>query len=198
MHGSTKVIELGSAAFRQWKATHSHCRYIHGYELKAKLWFECKTLDDKNWCMDFGDFKAFKDHLQSMFDHKLVVAEDDPCLELFRELEKAEAVKLTILKDGVGCERFAEMVYNSAVDFFQNDRVRVARVELFEHDRNSAIYVPPPRNIVKVDTIEEARAVLAGQQSESETETASSSESLEVDPLAPGRKKTWNFGTKWI
>lgn len=29
MYQSTKVIELGSCAFRQWRAEHSHCKYIH-------------------------------------------------------------------------------------------------------------------------------------------------------------------------
>ena len=43
-----------SCCFRQWRATHSHCSTLHGYSIGIKLIFECDTLDDKNWCMDFG------------------------------------------------------------------------------------------------------------------------------------------------
>jgi len=45
---STKIIELGSCAFRQWRAEDTHCKYVHGYQLKAKFWFGCQGLDDKN------------------------------------------------------------------------------------------------------------------------------------------------------
>ena len=41
---STKVIDLGSCAFRQPQAE-SHCKFIHGYRLKAKFWFTADKLD---------------------------------------------------------------------------------------------------------------------------------------------------------
>jgi 6-pyruvoyltetrahydropterin/6-carboxytetrahydropterin synthase len=140
---STKVIELGSAAFRQWKASHSHCQYVHGYQLKAKFWFSCSELDDKNWAADFGDLKDLKAHLQDTFDHKLLVASDDPCLDEFILLEKKGAVQLSIFENGVGIERAAEYCFNTASEFIKNkygDRVWVDKVEVFEHEDNSAIF----------------------------------------------------------
>ena len=80
---SNKVINLGSAAFRQWKSTHSHCQYIHGYNLTADITFEAEELDDKGWVADFGGLKDLKTTLEHTFDHKLVVAGDDPLLEKF-------------------------------------------------------------------------------------------------------------------
>ena len=56
---STKIIELGSCAFRQWRAD-SHCKFIHGYRLVAKFWFECEKLDERNWVVDFGGLKELK------------------------------------------------------------------------------------------------------------------------------------------
>ena len=44
---SIKIFDGYSTAFRQWRATHSHCQYIHGYALKFKVWFEGE-LDEKN------------------------------------------------------------------------------------------------------------------------------------------------------
>ena len=75
---SNKVINLGSAAFRQWKSTHSHCQYLHGYNITADITFECNELDERNWVMDFGGLKDLKKTLEHTFDHKLVVASDDP------------------------------------------------------------------------------------------------------------------------
>ena len=46
-HISIKLFDGYSTAFRQWRATHSHCKYIHGYALKFKVWFE-GDLDEKN------------------------------------------------------------------------------------------------------------------------------------------------------
>ena len=194
MYQSTKVLELGSAAFRQWRATHSHCQHLHGYDLKAKIWFESKELDERNWVQDFGDFDTLKTTLRNLFDHKLVVAADDPQLESFKLLEKVGACELTILADGVGCERFAEEVYKHASDLFDNDRVTVAKVELFEHDRNSAIY--EPYNIdfnLKVD----ADASYQDPKAVTEDTPAPAADS-KIDPLAPDRRnKTWDMGTTW-
>ena len=140
---STKVIELGSAAFRQWRASHSHCQYVHGYQLKAKFWFGCSELDEKNWAADFGGLKELKSILHNTFDHKLLIASDDPCLDEFILLEKKGAVQLSIFENGVGIERAAEYCFNTASEFIKEkygERVWVERVEVFEHEDNSAIY----------------------------------------------------------
>ena len=59
MFSSTKIIELGSCAFRQPQAD-SHCRFLHGYRLTAKFWFEADRLDQNNWVVDFGGLKGLK------------------------------------------------------------------------------------------------------------------------------------------
>ena len=140
---STKVIELGSCAFRQWRAIHSHCSKIHGYQLKAKFWFGCSQLDDNNWAADFGGLKELKKDLQDQFDHTLCVAADDPCLPLFMQLKDAGAVDLRIHEGGVGIERTAKLCYEIASKHISeqyNDRVWVEKVEVFEHEDNSAVY----------------------------------------------------------
>lgn len=142
MFYSTKVIELGSCAFRQWRATHSHCQYLHGYQLKAKFWFQCSELDEKNWCVDFGGLKSLKEDLQGVFDHKLWVAADDPALPLFKQLEQQGACQLVVVPS-VGIERAAEYCFKEASEFISlkyGSRCKVLRVEVFEHENNSALY----------------------------------------------------------
>lgn len=147
---STKVYDGFSTVFRQWRAEGTHCKYLHGYAVSFKVTFE-GDLDDKNWVYDFGGLKRSehriegrnaKEWLDYMFDHTTVVAEDDPELEGFKNLEKAGVIRLRILP-AVGAERFAEFLFNKLNDFIQLEtqgRVRVASVEFRENERNSAIY----------------------------------------------------------
>ena len=142
IYQSTKIIELGSCAFRQWKAQHSHCRYVHGYQLKAKFWFACKELDDKNWAVDFGGLKGLKQILQKQFDHTLCVAENDPLLPIFTQLHELGGCDLRIM-ESVGIEKTAEWCFKRADSFikeFYGDRCWVTKVEVWEHADNSASY----------------------------------------------------------
>ena len=142
---STKVIELGSCAFRQWRAHHSHCHFLHGYQLIAKLWFGGSELDDKNWIIDFGGLKELKNKLQFVFDHTTCIAADDPELETFKELDRKGIIQLRVFERGVGIERVAEVVYQIASEHIKEiagDRCWVEKVECFEHEDNSAIYTP--------------------------------------------------------
>ena len=139
---STKVIELGSCAFRQWKAKHSHCQFLHGYQLKAKIWCRGKHLDDKNWIVDFASFKRIKSLLQEHFDHKVCVAKDDPELPFLKQAEERGILKLSIM-DSVGIEKTAEFVYHVCNQHIQEQsegRCWVDKVEVWEHPENSATF----------------------------------------------------------
>jgi 6-pyruvoyltetrahydropterin/6-carboxytetrahydropterin synthase len=151
---STKIIELGSCAFRQWRAD-SHCKYIHGYRLIAKFWFACDKLDERNWVVDFGGLKELKQVLEGQFDHTLCLASDDPLLEHFKALHHAGAVDLRIMEKGVGIERTAEWCFDVAdshVRGITKNRCWVDRVEVWEHDKNSAIvyFAKPAKEDVTV------------------------------------------------
>ena len=136
-----------SCCFRQWRSTHSHCSLLHGYSIGVRVVFECETLDERNWVMDFGGLKEFKHWLEYMFDHTLVIANDDPEFELLSNLPKHIADVRVV--PGVGCERFAELAYKELSNMLTqwnnkgtllNKTVRVKSVEVFEHEGNSAIY----------------------------------------------------------
>ena len=159
-----------SCCFRQWRSTHSHCSLLHGYSIGIKLIFESDTLDDRNWVMDFGGLKAFKDWAEHMFDHTLVIAKDDPHLPMFLKmaelgLQDQGGVCDIRLVEAVGCEKFAELAYNVMEDILKDFQagedwnflkdgkianyeprypvgqgVRLRSVEVFEHQGNSAIY----------------------------------------------------------
>ncbi len=137
-----------SVAFRQWRAD-SHCRHIHGYALKVRLEFEAEELDHRNWVIDFGGLKRVKAWLQDYFDHTLLVAEDDPRVDLLLGLEDMDVAKVRRVPN-TGCEAFAEMIFEFVVDWLiQEDhwgRVKLKSVEVAEHGANSAIYTGPTQS----------------------------------------------------
>jgi 6-pyruvoyltetrahydropterin/6-carboxytetrahydropterin synthase len=147
---STKVFDGFSCVFRQWRADGTHCKYIHGYGVSFKVWFE-GDLDHKNWVWDFGGMKRAKGTIDGMnpkawmdymFDHTMIIAEDDPFIESFKLMGQAGAAQVRILP-AVGAEKFAEYIYNKLQEFVNQEtegRVKVVRVEFMEHGRNTAIY----------------------------------------------------------
>jgi len=138
---STKVLELGSCAFRQPKAD-SHCRFLHGYRLTAKFWFRAGKLDKNNWVVDFGSLSHLKKILKEQFDHTTVIDKSDPYIDSFEGLNGAGVLDLRVM-DGVGIEKFAEYCFKISNDIIleqSEGRCWVDKVEVFEHENNSAIY----------------------------------------------------------
>jgi 6-pyruvoyltetrahydropterin/6-carboxytetrahydropterin synthase len=148
---STKVFDGFSTVFRQWQAEGTHCRFLHGYAIEFKVTFEGE-LDHRNWVWDFGGMKRAntkidgmspKEWMDHMFDHTVVLANDDPYKEAFQKLHINGVIQLRLMDGPVGAERFAEFIYNKLNEFVQeetNGRVRVAQVEFFENKKNTAIY----------------------------------------------------------
>jgi len=147
---STKLFDGYSTCFRQWRAINTHCRFLHGYAISFKVWFEGE-LDHRNWVWDFGgmkrsrnliDDKSPKDYFAWLLDHTVIIANDDPELDSFRMMDAQGIIQLRVI-DASGCEKFAEFLYKQINDFLlkeTNGKVKAAKVEVYEHERNSASY----------------------------------------------------------
>jgi len=134
-----------SCCFRQWRATHSHCRKLHGYALAFRLGFASEVLDEHHWCFDFGGLKPVKAWLHEMFDHTTLVAADDPELAEFERLAARDLIDLRILP-AVGCEATARYAFGHISEFVATataGRVWLDEVEVREHSGNSAIFSCP-------------------------------------------------------
>ena len=147
---STKLFDGFSTVFRQWKAEGTHCKFLHGYGVSFRVWFEGE-LDERNWVWDFGGMKRAKGNIDGMnpkawmdymFDHTTIVATDDPGIGGFRTMNELGIIQLREL-EAVGAEQFAKYIYDKLNIFVQeetNSRVSVVRVEFMEHAKNTAIY----------------------------------------------------------
>ena len=147
MYKSTKTFghEIGlSACFRQWRAD-SHCRFLHGYALAIKFVFASNELDVRNWVVDFGSLKSLKGQLEDTFDHKLIVAEDDPMLNSIQQLEVLGIAEVVVVEKA-GCEAFARLIFDATEVWLEDNgyapRAWLESVEVSEHGANSAIYEP--------------------------------------------------------
>jgi 6-pyruvoyltetrahydropterin/6-carboxytetrahydropterin synthase len=150
MFQATKLFDGFSCVFRQWKAEGTHCRFLHGYGVSFRVWFEGE-LDEKNWVWDFGGMKRAngtidgmnpKAWMDYMFDHTTIIADDDPGLGGFKTMDQLGIIQLRIIP-AVGAEQFAKYIFEKLNTFVQEEtsgRVKVARVEFMEHSKNTAIY----------------------------------------------------------
>jgi 6-pyruvoyltetrahydropterin/6-carboxytetrahydropterin synthase len=133
-----------SCAFRQHTAQ-SHCRFIHGYDLRFSITFGCDKLDSRGWVIDFGALKPLKERIEQTFDHKLVVAEDDPHLDGFKSMHAGGVADVVVMQK-VGCEAFALWLAAEAFDLLhalgETDRVRILHTKVHEHGANMAGYSP--------------------------------------------------------
>jgi len=147
---STKIFDGFSCCFRQWKAETTHCRFLHGYGVSFRVTFEGE-LDHRNWVWDFGGMKRAKTLIDNkqpktwmdyMFDHTLIVAEDDPYINAFKEMDKAGVAQVRVIPN-TGAEKFAEYIYNKINEFVNTEtegRVKVTKVKFMEHGKNAAYY----------------------------------------------------------
>ena len=150
MFQSTKVFDGFSCCFRQWKAETTHCKYLHGYGVSFKVKFE-GDLDNRNWVWDFGGMKRAKTKIDGlspkawmdhMFDHTVIIADDDPHKEGFLEMDTIGVAQVRAVP-ATGAEKFAEYIFHKLNNFVKTEtqeRVRVVKVEFREHGKNAAIY----------------------------------------------------------
>lgn len=116
---------------------------LHGYALAFTFKFGCGTLDENGWVMDFGALKPIKEWLQETFDHKLLVAKDDPHHSLLTNYVGG-VVANVITVNATGCEAFAKKAHNYVHSWLvlegHGPRVYCKSVTVSEHGANSATY----------------------------------------------------------
>jgi 6-pyruvoyltetrahydropterin/6-carboxytetrahydropterin synthase len=86
---------------------------------------------------------GLKDWMNYMFDHTTLIEKDDPHLDIFQQFEQMDALHLRVI-DKMGAESLAKLVYdkfNDVLSKTDGGRCRVIKVECFENDKNSGIYI---------------------------------------------------------
>lgn len=151
---STKRFGPISTGHRNWHAVNNvnrnsdACSKFHGYGRYVQFTF-IGEVDDKSWIVDFGSLSFIKQWLETNWDHKLLLSSDDPLLEKFRELETLNAVDIVTLDVTQGwnpsIEGSCKWVYDSInpeIVKMTDGRAQISKVEIWEHEFNTAVYIP--------------------------------------------------------
>ena len=141
---SSKRFGPITTGHRQWRDK-GHCSYVHGYGRYVRLTFEAIELDERGWVMDFGGLKDVKSWIESEWDHRTLIAADDPVIPELKTLEEVGGINLNILPEGYlpGIEESCRYLYdklNPVIQRKTNNRVEITRVEIWEHENNQAEY----------------------------------------------------------
>jgi len=145
--GSSKKIGPISTGHRQY-LDDGHCAWIHGYGRYVRFDFEGE-IDERMWVVDFGDLRDAKKIIEDAWDHKLLLSSEDPHLDKIQALEEFNIVRVTVMDaskgHGPGIEGSAKWVYDTINPLIlekTKGRAWISKVEIWEHENNSAYYVP--------------------------------------------------------
>ena len=162
MYVSTKNYgpeEGFSVCYRQWRADRKSgktdgslysrdeipgCNALHGYAIGFYVEFECETLDVRNWVLDFGSLRSFKEFLKETFDHTMLVAQDDPEFKTFEALHKKGLAKMVVV-EATGCEAISKFLHDYLNEIwlpehYPNGGIHCRKVVVRETPSNSAWY----------------------------------------------------------
>ncbi len=143
----TKLMEV-SAAHRLIKNYQGKCRNLHGHNYVIFLTFNCNTLDENDFVIDFSLVKKHCNAwLENHWDHSIIVSSDDQALLDFAIKEKQ---KHYVIPDGknttveVLCQHLYEQLSEQVIYTLQScaQTVTLSHVEIWETPTALAHYQP--------------------------------------------------------
>ena len=147
MYTCTKRYPEICVAHRNWQSQ-THCALIHGYARTVEVTISCLSLSSANWVVDLGDLRFIKEFLYEQWDHRLLVASDDPLLDEMRKMEELGLLSLNILDANRGWGPSLEQSCRFILDHIQTrlrdltqGRCWVSKVEVWEKTDNRASLV---------------------------------------------------------
>jgi 6-pyruvoyltetrahydropterin/6-carboxytetrahydropterin synthase len=132
-----------SCCFRDHNDQDSTLGQLHGSVLTFKIMFESDTLDDNGRVLATFNMEDVEEFLDATFGHTTVVAQDDPSMEAFDQLDEDGAIDLVVLPQ-ISLETFCKSVFDYCEHWLKDkrldERVWTHSVECREHEGSSAIY----------------------------------------------------------
>lgn len=118
-----------------------HCQYVHGHNWAIKFTFIAKERDENGFVLDFGKLKFIKEWIDKHLDHALLICENDIYLDYFRAHQNI-LWKMLVVPDA-SCEGLCSFInekFKRTITHETDGRVLIKSVEIFEDDKNSALY----------------------------------------------------------
>lgn len=114
------------------------CKNLHGHNYRCQITIQSTTVDGMGMVLDFSELKTrIIKRVMFMFDHKLIICQDDPDLHTLIDLTDH-----TIVPYNVTAENMAQHIYSIANSNAEGAIGKVVRVKLWETDTSFAEYAP--------------------------------------------------------
>jgi 6-pyruvoyltetrahydropterin/6-carboxytetrahydropterin synthase len=111
------------------------CRHLHGHNAMVEIDVTAESLDARDMVVDFADIKnALKTWIDRELDHKMILRNDDPLIELLR----AQGEPVYTIDANPTAERLARLIYETASGLGFN----VSAVRLWETPGSCASWSP--------------------------------------------------------
>lgn len=156
MYTITKKYKDFPAAHRQHRHD-GHCAHVHGHNWSFEFTFASDHLDENGFVMDFGKMRFIKDWLTEMFDHTLLINENDPEARFFLDHHIGGGKRLwdvRIIPNG-SAEDLAQYVWMNISDItqdvwneegYEGPCPELISVTVYEDDKNCATFIKPSDN----------------------------------------------------
>jgi len=118
--------QLWFCAAHQVRLSETQCEALHGHNYRILVHAEARELDRTGYVLDFSQLKKAAVEVCDRFDHRNLNE-----VEPFREGERNPTA-----------EELARYLCEQLARKFDDGRVRIAKVEVFETDNNRAEYAP--------------------------------------------------------
>lgn len=130
---------------RDWRSRR-RARFLHGGALTIGITFEAEALDGTGRVVDLDAVDALRDWIMETFDHKTLIASDDPALNVFEGLHDAGLIELVEI-DCTTLPSIAAMIGERAegwiVESSYSPRVRLGGVSITDDvSGNRGIWEP--------------------------------------------------------
>lgn len=117
------------------------CQNIHGHRYRLVVKVVSETLHTEGQLRgmvdDFGNIKGALKEIEDLFDHKLVLEDNEEGRKVGEQLaELPHAFKIVYLPFRITAEEMSRYIYH----LLKNKGIAVSEVELFETPTNSCIY----------------------------------------------------------
>ena len=135
----TKTYSNLKAAHRQHRHQ-GHCHFVHGENWTFHITFAAEKLDEIGFVVDFGGLKGLKMKMDKMFDHVLLIDEDDPERKFFEDMHERGLTDIRFVPSA-SAEGLCKYVFDVADQYVKaltHERAWVEQVITEEDTKNIA------------------------------------------------------------
>jgi len=136
MHNISKEFGI-EYAHRLQLPYKSPCKNVHGHSGRVIIKIETPILDENSMVIDFSELKIFQKRIEKLFDHALILNENDPLVSLLK------GQKIHTLTSEPTAEALSECISRLLTIFLKDNDIIFVKTEVcfYETAKNNACFI---------------------------------------------------------